>query len=541
MSGTVSYASAARSAAKESKDVPSTPSGATTPSTSIKEGESSASISKATSPVSESETDFAAATSFTPAPISSEAEVSIDVPTSQETETDSANEISSINKDKLSLTPAPLPKVNAWGVKSAPAAALPLEPSFTTIVEPTPLSNTAQTSDAAAQSQASLNPVHWPKPDEGTPGTDKKDRTSGPPAPAPAKARLGKEKWVPMAYTPVTSKPRSNKSSRSGNSSKANHNSASATGSPPSQGNGSAAAGGKGRGQKNFNAKSGAQSKKNDSGKTANKAQPSQRTASVSSATSNPGKAEAPKVKPAPNSAPIAPSAKGPGPKKSRSANGTTSAETSEGANNTLTHNSNGFHHNNHHNNHHTNGGHHHNHNQRAANGAGNGTFPQQFVPFNNALRSSQMGHFNGSKYYVPDYGMYNQMYSPQSQYDMTLGSITYQIEYYFSLENLLKDMFLRKQMNSNGWIPLSLLASFNRLNSLTGGDFNLFLEACKWAPSVEVSGDKIRARNWELWVLPPAERQDAGRDEESPVTPKLIFNPADAAPFVPKAEGSTQ
>ena len=42
------------------------------------------------------------------------------------------------------------------------------------------------------------------------------------------------------------------------------------------------------------------------------------------------------------------------------------------------------------------------------------------------------------------------------------------QVNYYFSEENLLKDEFLRAQMDGEGWVPIPLLASFARLRHLT-------------------------------------------------------------------------
>ena len=42
------------------------------------------------------------------------------------------------------------------------------------------------------------------------------------------------------------------------------------------------------------------------------------------------------------------------------------------------------------------------------------------------------------------------------------------QVHYYFSPENLVKDEFLRKHMDVEGWLPIQLLASFNRLRHIT-------------------------------------------------------------------------
>ena len=39
--------------------------------------------------------------------------------------------------------------------------------------------------------------------------------------------------------------------------------------------------------------------------------------------------------------------------------------------------------------------------------------------------------------------------------------------EYYFSTENLEADIFLRQQMSKDGYVPLSLIASFNRVQTL--------------------------------------------------------------------------
>jgi La domain len=41
--------------------------------------------------------------------------------------------------------------------------------------------------------------------------------------------------------------------------------------------------------------------------------------------------------------------------------------------------------------------------------------------------------------------------------------------EYYFSKENLVKDFYLRRQMDNDGWIPVELLASFRRVRIHTG------------------------------------------------------------------------
>ena len=48
--------------------------------------------------------------------------------------------------------------------------------------------------------------------------------------------------------------------------------------------------------------------------------------------------------------------------------------------------------------------------------------------------------------------------------------------EYYFSTENLEADIFLRQQMSKDGYVPLSLIASFNRVQTLCD-DINFIAE----------------------------------------------------------------
>lgn len=48
--------------------------------------------------------------------------------------------------------------------------------------------------------------------------------------------------------------------------------------------------------------------------------------------------------------------------------------------------------------------------------------------------------------------------------------------EYYFSLDNLERDFFLRRKMDQEGFLPIGLIASFHRVQALTT-DVNLILE----------------------------------------------------------------
>ncbi|KAI4331375.1 hypothetical protein MLD38_029566 [Melastoma candidum] len=77
------------------------------------------------------------------------------------------------------------------------------------------------------------------------------------------------------------------------------------------------------------------------------------------------------------------------------------------------------------------------------------------------------------------------------------------QINYYFSNENLVKDTFLRRNMDEQGWVPISLIAQFNKVSQLTD-DVQIILDVLHHSIVVEVQGDKIRRRNdWRRWIMP--------------------------------------
>lgn len=69
------------------------------------------------------------------------------------------------------------------------------------------------------------------------------------------------------------------------------------------------------------------------------------------------------------------------------------------------------------------------------------------------------------------------------------------QIEYYFSEENLLRDFFLRRKMDAQGFLPITLIASFHRVQILTM-DVGLVIEAIMESDKLElVDGFKVRTK----------------------------------------------
>ncbi|CAN1226604.1 La-related protein 1C [Linum perenne] len=82
-------------------------------------------------------------------------------------------------------------------------------------------------------------------------------------------------------------------------------------------------------------------------------------------------------------------------------------------------------------------------------------------------------------------------------------SKIVTQIDYYFSNENLIRDTFLRQNMDEQGWVPIKLIAGFKKVSLLTD-NVQLILDALRASIVVEVQGDKVRRRNdWMRWLMP--------------------------------------
>ena len=99
--------------------------------------------------------------------------------------------------------------------------------------------------------------------------------------------------------------------------------------------------------------------------------------------------------------------------------------------------------------------------------------------------------------------------YGVASNVDTLMAAIRKQIDYYFSEENLVKDMFLRGKMDSNGWVEMATIAAFNRVRMLTP-DLSIIAQSLETSPIIEISPDGLflRARDgYEQWVLPEDKR----------------------------------
>ncbi|XP_076626605.1 la related protein isoform X2 [Colletes latitarsis] len=112
------------------------------------------------------------------------------------------------------------------------------------------------------------------------------------------------------------------------------------------------------------------------------------------------------------------------------------------------------------------------------------------------------------------------------------------QIEYYFSEENLLRDFFLRRKMDAQGFLPITLIASFHRVQILTT-DVALVIEAIMESDKLElVDGFKVRTKTDPLkWLISDAAGNSIFSESSDTLNPSqneviLSTSKSDFCPF---------
>ena len=122
----------------------------------------------------------------------------------------------------------------------------------------------------------------------------------------------------------------------------------------------------------------------------------------------------------------------------------------------------------------------------------------------------------------------YNSYTDPMAMCNM----VSMQMEYYLSVENLCKDLFLRKHMDSQGYVLLGVLTNFNRIRSLTQ-DLEIIRMACSQSSQIEFGTgpdglDRVRKRHeWQPWILDMKDRDPTARnDGPAELQPVQIFQP---------------
>lgn len=84
--------------------------------------------------------------------------------------------------------------------------------------------------------------------------------------------------------------------------------------------------------------------------------------------------------------------------------------------------------------------------------------------------------------------------------------------EYYFSDENLERDFFIRRKMDADGYLPITLIASFHRIQALSS-DIQVVLSSVQESDKLEVFKNfKVRTKNdptkWPIKNVPGEENQ---------------------------------
>lgn len=140
-----------------------------------------------------------------------------------------------------------------------------------------------------------------------------------------------------------------------------------------------------------------------------------------------------------------------------------------------------------------------------------NGAGPTRMAPVNagNVLYDYQM----------PQYAAYPPVQLPAVYDSSVIPLLTAQIEYYLSVDNLCKDVFLRKHMDSQGFVPFDLIAGFQRVKALAP-DVEHIRMSCEVSDKMDyVIGEdgleRLRLRDlWDRFVLPVDDREEAARSE---------------------------
>lgn len=92
-------------------------------------------------------------------------------------------------------------------------------------------------------------------------------------------------------------------------------------------------------------------------------------------------------------------------------------------------------------------------------------------------------------------------------------------------------------QMDSEGWIDIGLISTFQRIESLTR-DQILVRDTLKLSHHLEVDGMRVRKRaDWEAWVLPGAKSNGGGPQPAADSQPNILDAPSDSGPAFRQSE----
>lgn len=142
--------------------------------------------------------------------------------------------------------------------------------------------------------------------------------------------------------------------------------------------------------------------------------------------------------------------------------------------------------------------------------------------------------HISVHQYYPSPYEFPAPMsavpYHPMMEQHYLMDMVSTQLEYYFSIDNLIKDMFLRKNMDSQGFVFMDVIANFNRIKQLTT-DKDMIKAVCLRSENIEIrvgedGKDRLRRhQGWERFLL-PKEQRDPSAQNDGPQNPQRPENP---------------
>ncbi|KAL7930865.1 hypothetical protein V8C35DRAFT_129334 [Trichoderma chlorosporum] len=156
---------------------------------------------------------------------------------------------------------------------------------------------------------------------------------------------------------------------------------------------------------------------------------------------------------------------------------------------------------------------------QRGGRGGRNngGNFHRMSLPNGSARIPQVQTQFGPYEY--PMAPMTAMPFQPQPFWDnMLVPVLKSQVEYYFSIENLCKDVYLRARMDSQGFVPLHFIASFKRVRELSA-DIAMVRAVCEISTELDlaVGEDDVervrRSQAWESFVLPFEDRDEFARN----------------------------
>ncbi|XP_064114084.1 la-related protein 1B-like isoform X3 [Macrobrachium nipponense] len=131
-------------------------------------------------------------------------------------------------------------------------------------------------------------------------------------------------------------------------------------------------------------------------------------------------------------------------------------------------------------------------------------------------------------QYFVPSIGF---IFPEYTEDKVTVkDKIKKQVEYYFSDDNLANDIFMRRKMSKEGYIPVSLIASFNRMKQLTQ-DVKLIIEACKTSERLEVKD--------EVWLRTKHEPKKWPLEDAAARALQALIMPPTVTPTIPSPSPS--